>query len=220
MDALLRIYNLLLPMVLSKDEIAAIVDQTREEVYSIQSYKKFIGSILIQLKRDVVPLCNHEEIRYKYCKSAKMHRINPHQVCHGAAVYACQYYVKEGYDLESAKQLGCKMWNDVNKCRFFPIWKSRLNTDKWEDHDTNASVFDKNMGRLEKMCRQQHRECNLSVISDFTYKSGKNNRRITFWICFDNAIANLNTKELITKAQVLRCLKTWNEQNEVDLFVV
>ena len=205
---------------LSQDDITTIINETREEVYSVYSYRKFIGTILIELKRVVVPNCDLKEIRHKLCKGETTHHINPHQACHGAAVYACQYYVKEGYDLESAKQLGCRMWNEMNQCRFFPIWKSKLSTVKWGDEDIHASVFDRNMRTLEKVCRQQHRVCDLSTISEFTYKSGKMHRKVTFWICFDNAIANLAMTEVITKSEVHQCLRAWNLENEADLFVV
>lgn len=198
----------------------SIIDEVRIEIYKQPTIMKLIGSILIDLKKEIVPVCNHDAIKHMICKGNSARNLTAHQVCHGASAYIVQYYLKEGYNLESAKQLGCTMWNKVNRCSYFPVWKTKLFIvkSKPEEDDT---VHDINLRLLEKMCRIHHKKANLSAIKDLEYKSGPTKwRPTTYWMCFDKAISKLpnNNKKVLKQSDVEACLHEWNEENGIDLF--
>ena len=199
----------------------SIIDNVRDQTYKIPTVMKFIGSILIDLKKEIVPLCDHDALKYVICKGASIRTISSHQACHGASAYIVQYYLKEGYNLDSAKQLGCTMWNKVNRCSYFPVWKPKLFITKVYPEDTD-SIQDTNLHLLVKMCRIHHKRCNLSLIKDMEYKATGAHiwRPTTYWKCFDKAIVKLPKNKLLTMNEVESCLEKWNVENEVDLFIL
>ena len=184
-----------------------VISKIYEQVYVIDNVKKLIGFILKQLKQDIVPRCDRALLTPLLCKGNTTRSMSPHQVCHAASVYAVQYHLKEGYTLESAKQLGCMMWNKLNKCNYFVKWVETLQFE--DDHD------DVSMSLLEKMCRIHHRRCNYSAIQHMVYKTANKLRLYTFWMCYDEAIKNVHK---VSQTNINNGLRKWNHDNQCDFF--
>lgn len=187
-------------------EIAVIESQ----VYTIDNVKKLIGLLLKEIKRDVVPLSDRSILSTLLCKGTTSKSVNPHQACHAASVYAVQYHLKEGYALESAKQLGCAMWNRMNNCEYFVISKKKLIFDNSDD--------DANMLLLEKMCRIHHKRCKYIAIQHLMYETSNKVRPYTFWMCFDDAMESLRHVKTLTQANINAALRDWNLRNKCDFF--
>lgn len=203
-----------------KDDIKSIINQVYEDTYQIPNIMKLMGSILMDLKRDVVPICNQDALKYLMCKGTSTRKITPHQACQGASSYVAQYYLKEGYNLDSAKQLGCTMWNQLNDCSYFPIWKTKLFVMKIKSEEDDT-IHDANLHLLEKMCRTHHKKCDISVIKHMEYHCGPSKwRPITYWMCFDKAISKLPKQTLYTEKDIDSCLEKWNQDNDVAFFVI
>lgn len=200
----------------------SIINEVKEKTFLQPTIMKLIGSILVDLKTDIVPQCNDNAIKHMICKGTSARNITSHQACHGASAYIVQYYLKEGYNLESAKQLGCTMWNKVNRCSYFPIWKTKLFIVKSRSEEDD-SIHDINIRLLEKMCRTHHKRANLCLIKDLEYKCGPCKwRPTTYWMCFDKAISTLphNNKKVLRQSDIEACLQKWNEENGIDLFSI
>ena len=202
--------------------ISQIINDVYDEVYTTSSVKKLIGSIVMELKRDVIVGCNHKELEHVLWKGLSVQNINPHQVCLGTSAYIIQYHLKEGYNLESSKYLGCKMWNDVNNCNYFPDIKIQLKTNNIENNDNKIDdddeLLNNNILLLERMCRIHHKRCDLQKIRFMTYQCGKHIiSPYTFWMCYDKAVKRLKATKYITKTDINKALLRWNEKN-VNLF--
>jgi hypothetical protein len=197
------------PTTLTRDEISLICDEARDVVYKLGSYRKLIGKMIVELKRDIVPISNLNELKHIFCKGLSTNTINPHQACHGASAYAIQYHLKEGYCIETSKQLGCTMWNQMQNCNYFPKWKTKK--ELIDDDD------DINIKKLEKMCRVHHKRCNLNEIKYLTY--GSKYKPYTYWKCFDEAIVPLkNYTNNISEYEINEVLRMWNVNKGLELF--
>ena len=194
------------------DKFFIEISKIQKEIYCLDNVKKLIGKLLKELKKDIVPLCDRSILSLLLCKGNTTKCINPHQACHAASVYAVQYHLKEGYELESAKQLGCMMWNRINNCKYFVKWIDKIKI--------NRDDYDKNILLLEKMCRLHHKRCNYAAIEHMIYETAYKMRPYTFWMCFDDAIKSISMKNKkdLTQLKINNALRKWNLDNKCDFF--
>lgn len=183
------------------------------------AYKAIVGHVtcLIKLKYGVHG--DHAMLSERCNKHVKAH-----QASLGASVYAIQYHFKEGYSPEAAMIRGCLLWNKTKQCEFF-----KCSLDMLGEHAlfqnaelvANQEMID-DISLLQKMCRTYHDRAHDVTIDRITFvkKERQPCRSTTFWMCFEDALELHESKTKLTEKSILRCLKKWNQSNNVDVFII
>lgn len=182
------------------------------EKYREITYRKMLGEVHLKIKEQHV---NSDLLKTKKCKGKQNRKLSHHQICQGASCYAMKFHILEGYTIDYAIIKACLMWNMVNECDYFTCTLPKKKNNILCDYVDNTDV-------IGKMCRIHHRKANLELLKGITYasKSCKNVklRPKTYWMCFQEALQYLSKDDLVTMASIKECLRTWNEDNNIELF--
>lgn len=186
------------------------------EKYSKQTYKKVLGEVHLKIKELHGKNANHSLLSNIPCKGKQNRKMTNHQICQGASAYAMKFHILEGYKMEYAMIKGCLMWNRVNECDYFTCTLPKKKNDILCDYSDDSDI-------IEKMCRVYHRKANLTLLQGVTYNSGsKTNikkRPKTYWMCFEEALQYLSKDDEVSVNSIKACLRAWNEEHDMELFV-
>lgn len=189
------------------------INEIRDRVFIIPDIKSLVFEIVNQLKLEVVPHCDPSHLSKLLCQGNSINTINYYQACLGASHYVVQFILKEGYTQESAKRLGCAMWNYMNKSKFFIIDPKKLVVNHEDDDDECDEIL-----LLEKMCRIHHKRCDYNEIKHMTFVSSKKIRPYTFWTCFDAALLTIKATLPLNQTLINNALRKWNKDTKCNFF--
>lgn len=193
-------------------------DVLYDEKVKPNGHRTLLGIIHLQLKNDTIDSVNKNILDNFRSKGKFKRKLSHHQICQGASQYALQFYLLEGYSIETSKKLGSLTWNELNGVRYFNVDHNLKYDEKKEKLSSNCNI-------LIKVCRYHHMRVNYDVLKTLTIEYGKkSNRKIknqTFWGCYKDALMHIPyDAKTITEDMIIECLKRWNKEKNIQLFSV